>query len=162
MKETLPGRARNRSFLAPTSGGNSFLRRNKSCVFFFTRFMQKKWSIAIYCQWATEEYFHLATRWRGILGLIGTLAIFSRWEAQVDELKKNKFLKSKFVTTDFRSRQIDINIQIWKLKNEPYFVVFAVHQLVRSIKPEMGHKILLVKKYPKLKVKFEYSLTFDK
>ena len=159
MKETSPGRARNRSFLAPTSGGNSFLKQ--IMCFFLHSIYAKKWSIAIYCQWAAEEYFHLATRWRGILGLIGTLAIFSRWEAQVDELKKNKFLKSKFVTTDFRSRQIDINIQIWKLKNEPYFVVFAVHQLVRSIKPEMGHERLLVKKYPKLKVTFEYSLIFD-
>ena len=80
----------------------------------------------------------------------------------MDELKKNKSFKSKFVTTDFRSRQIDINIQILKLKNKPYFVVFAVHQLMRPIKPEMGHERLLVKKYPEQKVTFEYSLIFDK
>ena len=36
----------------------------------------------------------LATRWRGILGLIGTLAIFNRWEAQVEELRKD--LPEKF------------------------------------------------------------------
>ena len=53
MKETSPGRARNRSFLAPTSGGNSFLRRNKSCVSFFTRFMQKK---VIYCNLLSMSY----------------------------------------------------------------------------------------------------------
>ena len=37
---------------------------------------------------------YLATRWRGILGLIGTLAIFNRWEAQVEELRKD--LPEKF------------------------------------------------------------------
>ena len=161
MKETSPGRARNRSFLAPTSGGNSFLKQ--IMCFFSSLDLCKK---VIYCNllsMSCRGIFspgHKVERHPGPdrhLGHLQQVGSPGGWTEE-KQVFKVKVCYNRLQEHGDRHKYTKFEA----LKNEPYFVVFAVHQLVRSIKPEMGHEILLVKKYPKLKVTFEYSLIFDK